>query len=58
LKKYNAMSQIENNMSIEKSIIIWKFKSGVKTINGILEDQYRDLILERFSYIFKKFISN
>jgi hypothetical protein len=52
------MSQIENNMSIEKSIIIWKFKSGVKTINGILEDQYRDLILERFSYIFKKFTSN
>jgi hypothetical protein len=52
------MSQIENNMNIEKAIIIWKFKSGVKTINGILEDQYRDLILERFSYIFKKFISN
>jgi hypothetical protein len=39
------MSQIESNMNIEKAIIIWKFKSGVKSLNGILEDQYRDLTI-------------
>jgi hypothetical protein len=32
------MCQIENNMNIEKAIIIWKFKSGVKSLNGTLED--------------------
>jgi hypothetical protein len=27
-----------DNMNIEKAIIIWKFKSGVKSLNGTLED--------------------
>ena len=38
MKKFEVMSQIENNMNIEKAIIIWKFKSGVKSLNGTLED--------------------
>jgi hypothetical protein len=41
-------------MNIEKAMIIWKFKSGVKSLNGILEDQYRDLTIYRFANILNK----